>query len=222
MNVLKNPMVSEMEEKLLKASKPSDAVGVAREQLIKAKVQMDNMHAKWKRNTTRLAGVVMFWEAMHCKECYRGMDSLKDNDALCWSHYVGISLAFLMMLGPWLVRNQTLKRVFRFNKETIAALFCSEIILFAYNIYTGNNRDIHVEADVYTRNPNKHYPFASMVYVIAMFIDIYMVRQNDKSYKQFQEIDALYRRLIEKESKSAETTAQRGETNEDGGAKVSD
>lgn len=191
-----------MEAKVKNATKASEAVGVAREQLIKAKVQMDNMHAKWKRNTSRLAGVVIFWEALHCKDCYKGMSSLERNATLCWAHYVGIALAFFLMLGPWLLRHPIARRIFRYNKETITALFFSEVLLFGYNTYTGRNSDIVVDMGITAPNPYKHYPFAGLVFLIAFLIDVYMVRQNAVSCKQFQTVNDLFRQMCEKESKA--------------------
>ena len=191
--------MEELENKVLNASKPSEAVNAARQQLLKAKVQFDNMHARWKKTLARIALGVVVWEAYRIKTSKA--TSVEDCDLLCWAHVVGLLLAVCMMAGPMIQKYPRLRNMFRFNKESITALFVVEMFLFIQNTRSGLNGGILAEENVLLPNPDRHHPFASLVYLVALLVDMYMVRQHNHSYEQFKTVDTLYRELIEREKK---------------------
>ena len=47
-SVLPNPALDAFREKITSTTKALDAIGTAREELIKAKVQQGQLHAKWR------------------------------------------------------------------------------------------------------------------------------------------------------------------------------
>jgi len=203
MTTIKNPLVEEMEQKVRKASKASEAVNAARQQLLKAKVQFDNMLARWKKTVSRVAFGVVIWEAYRLKSS--NINSFEECDLLHWAHIAGLLLAFCMMAGPLIHKYPRLRLMFRYNKESITALFALELCLFVHNTYSGLNGNIFAEENVSVPNPNRHHPFASLVYSVALLTDMYMVRQNETSFAQFQTVDKLYRELLEREGKEAES-----------------
>ena len=199
MTTIRNPLVEEMEQKVRNASKPSEAINAARQQLLKAKVQFDNMHARWKKTMGRIALGVVVWEAYRIKS--NKATSVEECDLLCWAHVAGLLLAVCMMASPMIQKYPRLRNMFRFSKESITVLFVIEMFLFIYNSRSGLNGDIRAAENVLLPNPDRHYPFASLVYLVALLADMYMVRQHNHSYKQFKSVDTLYRELIEQEQK---------------------
>ena len=64
-------VVSTLREKLLMegtSPKAEEALLLARKEMIKTKVQIDDLHSQWRRNGGRLAGAVLLWEALHLKQ----------------------------------------------------------------------------------------------------------------------------------------------------------
>ncbi len=193
-----------MENKVLAAKKPSDAINAARQQLLKAKVQFDYMHARWKKTLGRFSGAVLFWEAYKIQANFEVSKMLMQEDFLFWSHFTGLLLAFFMTISPWISRHAIVKRVIFLNKEFITVLALAEMILFGHISFAGLNANIFIEEGVSIPNPKRHIPFASALYLVALLADIYMNRQHDKSFQQFKEVDTLYRELLDKEKNAVD------------------
>jgi len=189
---------------------PLEAVALARKEVIKAKVQLEDMHGKWKRSSGKLAAAVFLWEALHLKQYEQHSSNSpqwqqllwEEGDLLLWAHVVSLALALYLMAGQWLATHKRLKVFLTGRKAIMTLLFLAEVGLFAANCWLQSNADLAVAGEekgaVAVGNPHRHYPFAGALYAALLGQDVYMSQQQAQSYRRFAGVNRLYRELEKK------------------------
>ena len=92
---------------------PLEAVALARKEIIKAKVALEDMHGQWKRTAPKLAAAVFLWTALHLKQYEHGglkgetvEQLLRGGDALLWAHMVSLLLTLYLMASHWMAKRK--------------------------------------------------------------------------------------------------------------------
>ena len=188
---------------------PLEAGALARKEIIKAKVALEDMHGQWKRTAPKLAAAVFLWTALHLKQYEHGglkgetvEQLLRGGDALLWAHMVSLLLTLYLMASHWMAKRKRLQVFLTGRKQVMTLLFIAELFLFGYNTYMGSNADLSVPGEeagnLTVGNPHKHYPFAAALYAVLLGQDVYMSTQQAQSYKRFVSVDRLYKELEKK------------------------